>query len=337
MQSAFGVDHGYISKADRWTRDEKGRFAAAHAKGEEDVKKHGLLSDDDLDEQYEWYHPDYKSLHMLAEKDPKEHRKKAVEMTEDAHYWHGAKEFDLSDDIHNAVDASWEIHDQHHKPKPKKKVSKSYIPGKGWVKASQLSGKGKVALRGAVDSSRGARKSLGTSEQSAPSAKGRKMWEGHKTAKGKVVRVMGSAEHDLTSLSKPGLVGLSRPNGRGGGEVKVYAHAPSQSRTLKHEMAHITPKRNIVNFQQRAKNPRKAGREEGRADYIGNGAKTKGSYPGNRQFQRGYNEVQRKMHRAQNPGLSTGQKAGLAAGGAALAGGAGGAALVTYKKPYEKR
>ena len=96
----------------------------------------------------------------------------------------------------------------------------------------------------------------------------------------------------------PGTEGFSRPNGRGGGEVFVHRDAQNAKATYRHEMAHIKPKRNIVRFQQRMKDDFKRGREEGRADYIGHGKKTKGSYPGNDQFQRGYNDVQNRMLRA---------------------------------------
>ena len=131
MLSAFGIEHGYVSKGyQKQPRDNRGRWAHAHAQGRKDVKEHGLLSDDDVDDQYDWYHSDYKSLWALAwNQDPKEYRKKRQELMEDAHYWHGRKEFDLSDDILNAIDTSDDIRAKAKKRRaPRKKpVTKAFV------------------------------------------------------------------------------------------------------------------------------------------------------------------------------------------------------------------
>lgn len=95
------------------------------------------------------------------------------------------------------------------------------------------------------------------------------------------------------------LLGHSQPNGKGGGVLRMNPHAPDQEATYKHEMAHLTPKRNPVRFFERtSSDPKRLGREEGRADYTANKKKTPGSYPGSQEFQHGYNQVQDKMHRA---------------------------------------
>jgi len=132
MLSAFGVDHGEVYKGYQdQPRDDRGRWAAAHAQGRRDVKQEGLLSDEDLDQQYESYHVDYKSLWHLAEKNPQQFRKLRQELMEEAHYWHGRKEFDLSDDILTAVETGDEIRAKQkkakRKPSTKKPVAKAFV------------------------------------------------------------------------------------------------------------------------------------------------------------------------------------------------------------------
>jgi len=184
-------------------------------------------------------------------------------------------------------------------------IIKSFIPGKGWVKAAELTKPGKralsehVAYTGRVRGNRGMHPEAYAAKYRQ--AKGRKIHPGFKTTMNRKVTV--NRKPTMESLEEPGLAGYARPNGRGGGTVKVFPHNmdPEQTAiTIKHETAHITPKRNIHTFHRRINSStRIQGREEGRADYIAHGGKSKGAYaeddPG---FNRGYNEVQRKMHAA---------------------------------------
>lgn len=105
-----------------------------------------------------------------------------------------------------------------------------------------------------------------------------------------------SPHHKLVPTGEQ-LLGMSRPNGKGGGILRMNLKAPNQDVTYAHEMAHLKPKRNPARFFERiGEDQRKLGREEGRADFIGNkNKKTPGNYPGSEEFQRGYNEVQHKM------------------------------------------
>jgi hypothetical protein len=199
-------------------------------------------------------------------------------------------------------------------PNDKLKVqtySKSFVPGRGYKAAKDLSAMERkiVGAKAQGKTIRLKTKSGGEKlvratpnrAQNAPSAKGRKIWEGISTPRGKLTKVVQSREQTgAGGTNKAGIQGFSNPDGRGGGRVVIHSDADFAT-TARHEMAHIKPRRNPVNFQRRVmKNPQKLGKEEGRADFIGNkGRVTPGSYPGNAEFQRGYNEVQGKMSVAQ--------------------------------------
>lgn len=184
----------------------------------------------------------------------------------------------------------------------KRPVQKSYVPGVGWGKASELSRRGRESVKAGVATSRASRKTMGTSEQFARknTPKKRQIYPEGKTPLNRLV-VKPKARLDRRAKENPTLAGFSMPNGRGGGYVKVYHDAPKG--TLEHEMAHVTPRRNPHTLQQRVRDPRRMGREEGRADFVASGKKTPGEYNPKadveeRKFTRGYNEVQRKMHNA---------------------------------------
>jgi hypothetical protein len=185
-------------------------------------------------------------------------------------------------------------------------ISKSYLPGKGYVAANTLGRAGKKALGEHVAYSRVWRGNSGGSKFAEAAkyrkAKGRKLWEGFKTPMNRKVSV--NTKPNLTSEDNPGLAGYARANGRGGGMVKVFPHAHASpedvATTVRHETAHITPKRNIVRLHERTNEPIRSGREEGRADFIAHGRKSPGAYADDDpEFNRGYNQVQRKMHAAQ--------------------------------------
>ena len=184
-----------------------------------------------------------------------------------------------------------------------RQVTKSYVPGVGYGAASELSRSGRAAVKAGVATARSSRKTMGTNEQYARknTPKKRKIFPGEKTPLKSLV-AKPNARLDRKAKANPNLMGESRPNGRGGGYVKVYRDAEDPEATFRHEMAHITPRRNPHTQQVRTKDPQRLGREEGRADYIAHGKKTPGHYADQtgegRKFSRGYNEVQRKMHNA---------------------------------------
>lgn len=127
--------------------------------------------------------------------------------------------------------------------------------------------------------------------KNAPSAAGRTIYPGTRMPGGKLTKVIASRSQTGQGLH---VQGFSQPDGRGGGRIVIHNDADFKA-TSKHEMAHITPRRNPHTFFRRAQNPERLGREEGRADFLAHGRQTTGQYPGPDNFQRGYNEVQGKM------------------------------------------
>ena len=126
------------------------------------------------------------------------------------------------------------------------------------------------------------------------SSKDRKIWPGSSTPSGRGVEVR---HHKPT----PDKEAYAHPNNQGGGVMYLSNQAKrNQPDTVRHEMAHLSPKRNPHRFSERYGKPLSAGREEGRADFIARGG------PGphltrsvNDDFKRGYHEVQGKMAAAQ--------------------------------------
>lgn len=105
------------------------------------------------------------------------------------------------------------------------------------------------------------------------------------------------------AVSGKKLEGQAFLNGRGGGHIIVDGRMKGRQyrEALKHEEAHLKPRRNPVNAQFRMRSSsRRLGREEGRADFIASGKPTQGQYPGDQDFQMGYFEVQSKMNRAKH-------------------------------------
>lgn len=169
-------------------------------------------------------------------------------------------------------------------------ICKSYVPGSGYKSAKALSDVERHIVRNKALGNSAAFKAKGSPAKNAPSSKGRRIYEGQETQRGKLTRVVASR----SQTGKPQVEGFSQPDGRGGGRVVIHDDADFKT-TAKHEMAHITPKRNPVRFYERVKDETRLGREEGRADYIAHGKQSTGSYPGSSQFKRGYDEVQGKM------------------------------------------
>lgn len=144
-------------------------------------------------------------------------------------------------------------------------VSKSYIPGKGWIPATQA---GKKALRGAKHAHQGSR---GVSDSD------------------KSFRTSLNRQHDqVTALSdNKGSMRVGRgtsatvretPN-TGGAEAYAYMHGRTRNMVVKpgadkrvvaHEAAHLSPrKRTPYRMAQIQRDPGKAMREEARADMAG--------------------------------------------------------------------
>ena len=184
-------------------------------------------------------------------------------------------------------------------------VGKSYIPTKGYKPANQLSAmerkivgakaSGKTVRLRRSDGSTTDVKRTPNRMKNAPSAKGKKIYEGFETPRGKLTKVVASRHQ--TGMHQGALTqveGFSQPDGRGGGRIVIHDDADFK-KTAAHELQHILPRRNPHRFFERAKDPVRLGREEGRADFMANGKPTPGQYPGSAQFKSGYNEVQNKM------------------------------------------
>jgi hypothetical protein len=184
-------------------------------------------------------------------------------------------------------------------------IAKSYVSGKGWVKATDLTPGMKNLIR-----TRARNKGRGAGGSATPgrkvegqSAKGRTVYDRETRSMQRRIStdVLDSGDSRLKSLGYQ-VLGHSQPNGRGGGILRMNPRGANQEATYRHELAHLKPKRNPVRLSERTADSRRLGREEGRADFIGNrGKRTPGSYPGNKQFQRGYNEVQNRMHLNRKP------------------------------------
>lgn len=197
---------------------------------------------------------------------------------------------------------------QAHQKKAAAKVKKSYVPGVGYKALSSLGRVRRGQVREGVEYASRVRANAGSRFKQGnlggpqgKGAKGRKLWEGQRTPMNRQIKV--SSRPTAVSRDNPGIAGYAMANGRGGGKVKVFnsAHATPEDAaiTRAHEIAHVTPKRNIPRLHERTNNPRVSGREEGRADFIAHGGKSPGAYHDDSpEFQRGYREVQHKMHLA---------------------------------------
>lgn len=91
----------------------------------------------------------------------------------------------------------------------------------------------------------------------------------------------------------------ARPSGMGRGQGSLLYRGSTSAATMRHERAHLAPKRNTHTFKQRIKDPVRLGREEGRATYMGGEGDTYGrrfADPSKeKQFRQGFNEVYGRM------------------------------------------
>lgn len=182
-------------------------------------------------------------------------------------------------------------------------ISKSFVPGKGYVSAAKLTPGQRRDVGFNLHLKNKNRKAGVT--QPVKSAAGRRIWgQGRApTPQGKTPRVI-NVKNKSIKLDSAGVPreqgGYAQPNGRGGGRLVLYNSSANKEfgagAVQRHEMAHITPRRNPHRFGQRIKEPFRAGREEARADFtaLGRGR----DYPGNDEFKRGYDDVIGRMSAA---------------------------------------
>lgn len=194
-------------------------------------------------------------------------------------------------------------------------LSKSFVPGEGFKAASKLSQVERHIIRNKASGNKLKYKKGLTPEKVAPSSKGRRIHDDWDEAgpqlglkrlstkrTGKVLLSRRSEPVHVQGMEGPGslnpLKAQAFPDGKGGGVIRTYKGGEDRT-TLLHEKAHLTPKRNPVRFRERAlSDPKRNGREEGRADFVAHGKATPGQYPGNDRFKEGYNEVQTKLSQA---------------------------------------
>lgn len=183
-------------------------------------------------------------------------------------------------------------------------VAKSYIPGAGYGRAIDLSRFGRNELRIEAMSNK-YRKPKDKSRFTRPRNGGASKEVSRAWRKANMPsREMGDqieVSYKRTPRGQKDLTGEGWGNGLGGGKVNLYRAGRIENdggETLRHELGHVTPKRNPYRLMERTQDPVRLGREEGRAVFLERGKRQPGAYPGNRDFTRGYNEVQRKMHEA---------------------------------------
>lgn len=173
-----------------------------------------------------------------------------------------------------------------------KEIFKSFVPGKGWVKAAQMTREDRGMMHLGLQV-KGVHGGKGEGLRGNASSKGREIHPGLKTSRGKLKTIQMAHR---TNGEGHSLQGVAFPDGRGGGTVAFGPTADLHTAT--HEMQHIAPKRNPHNLMRRIQDPVRHGREEGRADFLTHKEATPGQYPGTPEFKQGYNEVQTKMGQA---------------------------------------
>lgn len=184
-----------------------------------------------------------------------------------------------------------------------KLVKKSYVPGKGFVKASEL---GRQGLREAArlrETERYFPNSETISFRGKQRAKDQAYREWHKdmtdivddAKKGKVT-MQGPKNSVMYAPGKgdsampPGAGAYAvRTGGRRGGRVMVVPK-DATNHTINHEIAHLTPKRSSFRMYEILQDPAKTMREEARADMLGS---AKGYYKSKGSPESGYIEAAR--------------------------------------------
>lgn len=147
-------------------------------------------------------------------------------------------------------------------------ITKSYIPGKGWVSAAnagkktlrtaQKGGNRYKNMRGVTERDKATRQSmqsLNEAMDTIPSKKTINLGRGRKV------------EQKESAAMPPGMEAFAYMSGK----RRIIATKPgADPKFVKHELAHVTPKkRKAHRLAQINQNPKKAMREEARADFMG--------------------------------------------------------------------
>lgn len=181
-------------------------------------------------------------------------------------------------------------------------VEKSFVPGKGWVKATKVSRADRAKIPGAHKQMKGvtpdlerAREAMKVASDFARSKAG-PAGDGGSSKKLFKPKYLPNRIIDETVGSNTEAFALKTGGRRGKGHV--YARPNASETTLAHERAHITPKRSGFRMYQNGSKPRTRMREEARADYL-SGVDYKKKPEGSGYAQGASSEAGRKYHQAQ--------------------------------------
>lgn len=187
-----------------------------------------------------------------------------------------------------------------------KLVKKSFVPGKGFIPASKMT---KAELKMAAFSRKSEAAGGPGTRKHAEQEKQQDYRDWHKSMKG----VVDDAKKGGPLMSgpkgsvmyAPGKGDSAMPPGAGAyavatggrqGERIMVVPKDSAEHTVRHEIAHLTPKRSSYRLHQIIKNPERAMREEARADMLGS---KKGYYKTNRGDEpSGYSEAANSSYAA---------------------------------------
>lgn len=153
------------------------------------------------------------------------------------------------------------------------RVTKSYIPGKGWVKATEAGSKALRNAQGAHGNARGmtaehvkVKDQMKAGRDFLEELKGDRLSATHsKTKRGNKVTTHTINQSDMDSTGL-GAFTLYRGGRRGERHVVTAPNTPKFVEA--HETAHTTPKRSNYRMSQITSDPAKVAREEARADWV---------------------------------------------------------------------
>lgn len=153
-------------------------------------------------------------------------------------------------------------------------VSKSFIPGRGWIPATKVSRRELTALArgGRADAARKARAANQGANQefkdhiSALTDFTSQHGSYHSTKGSVRPRVL--ADEVIDDAAGPHIAAFASKLGGRRAPGVVYARNSATERTIRHEHAHVTPKRSAYRVYQIGVSPRRTMAEEGRADYT---------------------------------------------------------------------
>lgn len=211
----------------------------------------------------------------------------------------------------HATDVRDDIYDSMRKLQGAGAIRKSFVPGKGWVKATEVP---KTALKRAAGPGRQGRAQWKQNSKDADFAAKQEYKEHERSVRGlldtmrnggkttTVTRGGKTVEHIQPSgftsmqLKASGLKAFATHTGGRKGHRTIVEPKRADKTTRRHETAHITPKRSGYRLHQILKDPKKAMREEARADmasrHVGDYYKKKGTF--SRQSTSGYTSSARR-------------------------------------------